>query len=201
MSCLTAGVGSVTLGGAMADFSGEDSGSDVTSTPVMRVYSSAEMTPLGNGVGMVSWEYPSLTRYGARPGRMETPNTTSVSACVLNVTLRCIFHFKSRMQKLGSSSHDVDRITDAISRNGRVAIFFSGPSCRACQTVKRGLDARLIGGGSNYTVFEADVTENADLADAYRVTSTPTMVGLSSRGEIGRATGSSAEPFNKLLRS
>jgi hypothetical protein len=104
------------------------------------------------------------------------------------------------MQPLGASEDDVQRVLSTLrggGRDARVAIMFSGRSCRACAAVKAGLRAGAL--GRTGTVFEASVDENADLADAYRVRQTPTLVVLSPTKELGRVTATTPEPFNDLL--
>jgi len=104
------------------------------------------------------------------------------------------------MQPLGSSQDDIRRMLDTLrtgGRHARVGILFSGPGCRACRVVKSGLDAARLGAGS--VVYEADVITNADLADAYGVASTPTMIVLDGTSVRGRCTGVDPSVFNDLL--
>ena len=103
------------------------------------------------------------------------------------------------MQRLGGSEADVQRVLDTLSSGKRVAILFSGPGCRACGDVKRELRPDYL--GPSGTVFEASVDENQDLAEAYRVSQTPTLVILSPTAEIARVTSAKPADLNAALQS
>jgi len=99
----------------------------------------------------------------------------------------------SKLNAISSDASGVERVLAAIDRHDKVAILFSGPGCRSCSVVKRGL--RLNG-----VVFEADVVQNADLADAYSISRTPTLVLLNRDGVVDRLTSSDPDEMNRLCR-
>jgi hypothetical protein len=103
-----------------------------------------------------------------------------------------------RLQVISGDANGVQRVVSALESYAAVAILFSGPGCRACGAVKSGLRPDLLRNG---IVFDADVNRNADLADAYSISATPTMVLLSPSQELGRVRSATPDEFNALLRT